>query len=73
MLILNSEKVSNYLSEITSNLQEGWEMGTVSKLLSGTAVLIGMYLILKNSSSTVKVINSLGGVYTSGVKILQGR
>ena len=73
MLILNSEKVSDYLSEITSNLQEGWEMGTVSKLLSGTAVLSGMYLILKNSSSTVKVINSLGGVYTSGVKILQGR
>lgn len=48
-------------------------MGTVSKILSGTAVLIGMYLILKNSSSTVKVINSLGGVYTSGVKTLQGR
>lgn len=48
-------------------------MGTVAKLLSGTAVLIGMYLILKNSSSTVKVINSLGSVYTSGVKTLQGR
>ena len=43
------------------------------KVASGTAVLIGMYLILKNSSSTVKVINSLGGVYTSGVKTLQGR
>ena len=48
-------------------------MGTFSKLLSGTAVLVGMYLILKNSASTVKVINSLGGVYTSGVKVLQGR
>ena len=48
-------------------------MGTVAKVLSGTAVLIGMYLILKNSASTVKVINSLGGVYTSGVKTLQGR
>lgn len=48
-------------------------MGTISKLLSGSAVLIGMYLILKNSSSTVSVINSLGGVYTSGVKTLQGR
>jgi hypothetical protein len=48
-------------------------MGTLSKLLSGTAVLIGMYLILKNSASTVSVINSLGGVYTSGVKTLQGR
>lgn len=48
-------------------------MGTVSKILSGSAMLIGIYLILKNSSSTVKVINSLGGVYTSGVKTLQGR
>ena len=48
-------------------------MGTISKVLSGTAVLIGMYLILKNSGSTVKVINSLGGVYTSSVKTLQGR
>ena len=43
------------------------------KILSGTAVLIGMYLILKNSGSTVKVINSLGSVYTTGVKTLQGR
>lgn len=48
-------------------------MGTVSKLLSGTAILIGMYLILKNSKSTVSIINSLGGTYTSGVKALQGR
>ena len=48
-------------------------MGMFAKLLSGSAVLIGMYLILKNSASTVKVINSLGGVYTSGVKVLQGR
>ena len=48
-------------------------MGTLSKLLSGSAVLIGMYLILKNSASTVKVINSLGSVYSSGVKTLQGR
>lgn len=47
-------------------------MGTVSKILSGTAVLIGMYLILKNAGSTVKVINSLGSVYTGGVKALQG-
>lgn len=48
-------------------------MGTISKLLSGSAVLIGMYLILSKSSQTVSIINSLGGVYTSGVKMLQGR
>ena len=48
-------------------------MGTISKILSGTAILIGMYLVLKNSKSTVDVINSLGKVYTSSVKTLQGR
>lgn len=48
-------------------------MGTISKFLSGTAVLIGMYLVLKNSGDTVSIINSLGGVYNSGVRNLQGR
>lgn len=48
-------------------------MGTISKILSGTAILVGMYLILKNSASTVKVVNSLGSIYTTGVKTLQGR
>ena len=48
-------------------------MGTISKLLSGTAILIGMYLVLKNSNDTVSVVNSLGGVYTKSVKTLQGR
>ena len=48
-------------------------MSTISKLLSGTAFLIGMYLVLKNSKSTVSVIYSLGGVYTKSVKTLQGR
>lgn len=48
-------------------------MGTISKVLSGTAILIGMYLILKNSKSTVSIVNSLGGVYTDSVKTLQGR
>ena len=48
-------------------------MGTISKLLSGTAVLIGLYLIIINSKDTVRVVNSLGGVYTNSVKALQGR
>lgn len=48
-------------------------MGTISKILSGTAILIGMYLILKNSKSTVDVVNSLGSTYTGAVKTLQGR
>lgn len=48
-------------------------MGTISKILSGTAILVGMYLILTNSRSAVNVVNSLGGAYTSSVKVLQGR
>lgn len=48
-------------------------MGTVTKILSGSAILIGMFLILSKSGDTVKVINSLGGVYKDGVKVLQGR
>ena len=48
-------------------------MGNISKILSGTAVLVGMYLILKNAGETVKVIDSLGGVYVDGVRALQGQ
>lgn len=48
-------------------------MGTVSKILSGTAILVGMYLILSNASGTKSIINSLGSIYTSSVKTLQGR
>ena len=48
-------------------------MGTISKLLSGTAFLIGMYLVLKKSKATGSVSNSLGGFYTTSVKTLQGR
>lgn len=48
-------------------------MGNISKILSGTAILIGMYLVLTNPTSTSNVIKSIGGVYTSGVKTLQGR
>ena len=48
-------------------------MSNLSKILSGTVILIGMYLILKNSSSTVSIVNSLGSVYANSVKTLQGR
>lgn len=48
-------------------------MGTISKVLSGTAILVAMYLIVTNAKSTVSVINSIGGVYTDSVKTLQGR
>ena len=47
--------------------------GTISKVLAGTGALICLYLVLKNSGSTTSIVNSLGSVYTSGVKSLQGR
>ena len=48
-------------------------MGTISKILSGTGILIGMYLILSRADSAKSVINSLGGVYTDSVRALQGQ
>lgn len=48
-------------------------MANISKIISITAILVGLYLIVKNSKATERVVNSLGGVYTSGVKTLQGR
>lgn len=48
-------------------------MGTISKILSGTAILIGIYLLITHSKDAVNIVNSLGGVYTSSVKTLQGR
>lgn len=48
-------------------------MATITKVLSGTAILIGIYLIITNAKSTTNIINSLGSVYTDSVKTLQGR
>lgn len=47
--------------------------GKIAMILSGTGILIGMYLILTNSKSTVNIVNQLGKTYTSSVKALQGR
>ena len=48
-------------------------MSTISKILSGTDLLIGIYLVVKNYKDTVGVINGLGNVYTKSIKTLQGR
>lgn len=45
----------------------------IAKLLSGTGILVAMYLILNNASGSVSVINALGNVYSQGVSTLQGR
>ena len=51
----------------------GKNMSMVSNILSGTALLIAIYLVVKNAKGTASVINSLGGVYTKSIKTLQGR
>lgn len=48
-------------------------MGTFTKILSGSAILIGLYLFLNHANSTAKIINSISGAYMGGVKTLQGR
>ena len=48
-------------------------MSLIAKLLSGTGILIGIYLFVKNSQGAVAIIDSLGGTYTNAVKTLQGR
>lgn len=48
-------------------------MGTISKILSGTGLLICLYLVLDNANETTKIVNSLGNMYTGSVKVLQGR
>lgn len=42
-------------------------------ILSGTGILIGMYLILSHSKAAVRVVNQMGSTYSSAVKTLQGR
>ena len=47
-------------------------MSVIAKLLSGTGILIAIYLFVKNADGTTSIINSLGSVYANGVKTLQG-
>ena len=48
-------------------------MHTVTKVLSGIGILIGIYLILSNGHETSKLINSVMSSATNGIKVLQGR
>lgn len=45
----------------------------LTMIISGTGVLVALYLILKNSSSAVSLIKQSGSTYSSAVKTLQGR
>ncbi len=45
----------------------------LGKVIEGTIVLIILFLVLSNSKGFSDVTKSIGGVYISGVKTLQGR
>lgn len=47
--------------------------GMVAKILTGTGLLICLYLIVSNASGTASIINSAAGLYTNSIKTLQGR
>ena len=48
-------------------------MGTVSKIISGTGILVALYLLVKNASGASSIISSMGSAYSKGVQTLQGR
>lgn len=48
-------------------------MRITRELLSVTAVLVGAYLVLTHYTGFSRAVTSIGGVYTGGVKALQGR
>lgn len=45
----------------------------VSKILEITFVLIIIFLVVNNASGFSSVVRSIGSVYGSSVKVLQGR
>ena len=48
-------------------------MNIVEKLLVGTGILVGMYLILTNPNGTKAAANSISSAYVAGTKAVQGR
>lgn len=48
-------------------------MGEIGKIISGTGLLICVYLIVTNAKNVSTIVDSLGSVYSTGVKTLQGR
>jgi hypothetical protein len=46
---------------------------TVGRILEITFILVLMYLVLTNGNAFSQVVGSIGSVYTSSVKTLQGR
>ena len=47
--------------------------GLAEKIIAGSGILIGIYLIVSNPTGTKTATNSLSGAFNSGVKSLQAR
>ena len=45
----------------------------VGKMVAGIGILIGIYLFVKNSDQTVKIISTIASNSVTGIKTLQGR
>lgn len=45
----------------------------MGKVLTYTAVLVGVYLFVAHATDAGKLIQSAGSAYTGAVKVLQGR
>lgn len=45
----------------------------VARLIEGSIVLIALYLVIVNAAGFSSVVRSIGSVYASSVKVLQGR
>lgn len=47
--------------------------GRMAQLLSGTFILVGIFLFLTNYRGATSIISSVSSAYSNGVKTLQGR
>ncbi|MCY7525114.1 hypothetical protein MWG61_13290 [Bacillus safensis] len=48
-------------------------MSKVANMVAGIGILIGMYLLLKNSKATTSIISTIASNANKGIKTLQGR
>lgn len=47
--------------------------GRIAQIVSGTFILVGIYLFLTNYRGAASIISSVSSTYNGAVKTLQGR
>lgn len=48
-------------------------MKTVGRVVTIMAILVGIYLFMQNGTTSVRIIQALGGTVNESIKNLQGR